>query len=107
MLIVGYVDSAASPGGGYFLVRNSLGEAWGNRGYGKLPYAYVACFALEAGTILQDLVDYTGDGYGGLHPDAPFKPRRRSRWVLISLNFLIAKRTQASTSPPIKPMWSP
>ena len=92
MLIVGYVDSTSSPGGGYFIVRNSLGEAWGNRGYGKLPYAYVACFALEAGTILQDLVDYTGDGYGGLHDDGTYGPPRRRRhgWWLIFLNLLIA-----------------
>ena len=66
MLLVGYVDSSAFPGGGYFIVRTSMGEAWGNHGHGKLPYAYVECFALEAGTILQDLVDYEGDGYGGL-----------------------------------------
>ena len=98
MLIVGYADNASAPGGGYFIVRNSLGEAWGNRGYGKLPYAYVACFALEAGTILQELVDYTGDGYGGLHTDAPFTPRRRRhRWALISLNFLIAAALVAGT----------
>lgn len=90
MLIVGYVDNAASPGGGYFLVRNSLGEAWGNRGYGKLPYAYVACFALEAGTILQDLVDYTGDGYGGLRPDEAFGGSRRPRLRFTLLNVLIA-----------------
>lgn len=92
MLIVGYVDSASSPGGGYFIVHNSLGEAWGNRGYGKLPYAYVACFALEAGTILQDLVDYTGDGYGGLHDDGAHGQSRRRRrgWWLIFLNLLIA-----------------
>ena len=91
MLIVGYVDNAATPGGGYFLVRNSLGEAWGNRGYGKLPYAYVACFALEAGTILQDLVDYTGDGYGGLHGDGSYgPPRRRRRGLFMFLNLLAA-----------------
>jgi hypothetical protein len=85
MLIVGYVDNAAAPGGGYFIVRNSLGEAWGNRGYGKLPYAYVACFALEAGTILQDLVDYTGDGYGAFHADGTFGPSRRNRRRLFTL----------------------
>ena len=91
MLIVGYVDNTASPGGGYFIVRNSLGEAWGNRGYGKLPYAYVACFALEAGTILQDLVDYTGDGYGGLHGDGSYgPPRRRRRGLFMFLNLLAA-----------------
>ena len=98
MLIVGYVDNAAAPGGGYFLVRNSLGEAWGNRGYGKLPYAYVACFALEAGTILQDLVDYTGDGYGGLHTVGPLgPPRPRRRGLLIFLNLLIAAALVAAT----------
>ncbi len=98
MLIVGYVDNAAAPGGGYFLVRNSLGEAWGNRGYGKLPYAYVACFALEAGTILQDLVDYTGDGYGGLHAVGPLgPPRPRRRGLLIFLNLLIAVALVAVT----------
>ena len=100
MLIVGYVDNAASPGGGYFIVRNSLGEAWGNRGYGKLPYAYVACFALEAGTILQDLVDYTGDGYGGLHTvmsiELPRQRHRRRRWFSF-LNFVIAVALVAGT----------
>ena len=98
MLIVGYVDSVSSPGGGYFIVRNSLGEAWGNRGYGKLPYAYVACFALEAGTILQDLVDYTGDGYGGLHADGSYgPPRRRRRGRFIFLNILVAAALVAGT----------
>lgn len=96
MLIVGYVDSAASPGGGYFIVRNSLGEAWGNRGYGKLPYAYVACFALEAGTILQDLVDYTGDGYGGLHADGA-SGRRCRRWWLVFMNLLVGAALVAGT----------
>ena len=98
MLIVGYADNASAPGGGYFIVRNSLGEAWGNRGYGKLPYAYVACFALEAGTILQELMDYTGDGYGGLHPDisaGSSHPRRR-KWLTV-LNLLVAAALVAGT----------
>ena len=101
MLIVGYVDNASSPGGGYFIVRNSLGEAWGNRGYGKLPYAYVACFALEAGTILQDLVDYTGDGYGGLHTimtvELPGQRRKRRKRRFLLLNMLIAVALVAGT----------
>ena len=101
MLIVGYVDNASSPGGGYFIVRNSLGEAWGNRGYGKLPYAYVACFALEAGTILQDLVDYTGDGYGGLHTimtiELPSQRRKRKKRRVLLLNILIAVALVAGT----------
>ena len=98
LLIVGYVDNASSPGGGYFIVRNSLGEAWGNRGYGKLPYAYVACFALEAGTILQDLVDYTGDGYGGYHSEGGFGPPRpgRRKWLFL-MNVLVAAALVAVT----------
>ncbi len=99
MLIVGYVDNAAAPGGGYFIVRNSQGEAWGNRGYGKLPYAYVACFALEAGTILQDLVDYTGDGYGGLNGDdgSYGPPHRRRRGLFTFVNILVAAALVAGT----------
>ena len=104
MLIVGYVDNVAMPGGGYFLVRNSLGEAWGNEGYGKLPYAYVACFALEAGTILQDLVDYTGDGYGGLNPDGTHDSSRSRRRGLkfLALNILMAVVLVASTWAAVK-----
>ena len=94
MLIVGYVDNTSSPGGGYFIVRNSLGTSWGNRGYGKLSYAYVACFALEAGTILQDLVDYTGDGYGGFQTVMtiipPHSVRHRRKRLRALLNLLVA-----------------
>lgn len=66
MLIVGYEDDVKAPGGGWFTVRNSWGTDWGRNGYGRVPYAYVECFCVEAGTILQDMVDYAGDGYGGM-----------------------------------------
>lgn len=100
MLLVGYVDSSAYPGGGYFIVRNSMGEAWGNHGHGKLPYAYVECFALEAGTILQDRVDYEGDGYGGLRPcSAGAGPvAKRSRfWKVLAANLLAILLVVAGT----------
>ena len=64
MLIVGFEDDRMVAGGGWFIVRNSWGSDWGKDGYGRVPYAYVECFCTEAGTILQDMVDYVGDGYG-------------------------------------------
>ena len=53
MLLVGYVDDEAITGGGYFLVRNSWGDDWGEGGYGKIPYAYIELFATSAATILR------------------------------------------------------
>lgn len=75
MLIVGYEDNRTAPGGGWFVVRNSWGSDWGEDGYGRVSYAYVECFCTEAGTILQDMVDYVGDDYGGVKRI----PRVRSR----------------------------
>ena len=98
LLIVGYMDSSAYAGGGYFIIRNSLGAGWGNRGYGKLPYAYLECFACEAGTIQQDLIDYEGDGYGGQllgEKRAPGTGRRARRMWLV--NGLVALALVAGT----------
>jgi autotransporter-associated beta strand protein len=39
VLITGYHDDAALPGGGYFIVKNSWGDWWGDGGYGKIPYS--------------------------------------------------------------------
>jgi hypothetical protein len=46
MILVGYNRAANSPGGGYFIFRNSWGEVWANNspytpGYGTIPFAYV------------------------------------------------------------------
>lgn len=52
--LVGYVDTANSPGGGYFIVRNSWGtSAFGSAnpfgaGYGTIPYQYITNDAWEA-----------------------------------------------------------
>jgi hypothetical protein len=64
-MLVGYQDSAASPGGGYFIVRNSWGTTgWGYQcpygaGYGTIPYQYITNEAWEAYTALVPGV--TGD----------------------------------------------
>lgn len=62
MCIVGYVDdgpgnTTPTPGGGYFIIRNSWGtDHWGGEcrygaGYGTIPYAYIARYAWEAYTL--------------------------------------------------------
>ncbi len=56
--LVGYVDTASSPGGGYFIVRNSWGTGWASAspfgaGYGTIPYQYITNLANEAYTTAQ------------------------------------------------------
>jgi C1A family cysteine protease len=56
--IVGYQDDGANtvtetPGGGFFILRNSWGTVWGHdcafgAGYGTIPYAYIAAYNWEA-----------------------------------------------------------
>ena len=55
--LVGYQDSASSPGGGYFIVRNSWDTTWAYQspygaGYGTIPYQYIANEAWEAFTAV-------------------------------------------------------
>ncbi len=52
MAIVGYVDDEKSPGGGYFVIRNSWKDwgydsVWGP-GYGTIPYKYIQEFGQAA-----------------------------------------------------------
>jgi hypothetical protein len=55
--LVGYQDSPSSPGGGYFIVRNSWDTTWGYQspyggGYGTIPYQYITNEAWEAVTAV-------------------------------------------------------
>ena len=89
MLIVGYEDDKMVAGGGWFIVRNSWGSDWGKDGYGKVPYAYVECFCTEAGTILQDMVDYAGDGYGNRVAAQAKTPERRRGGLVFLISGLV------------------
>jgi C1A family cysteine protease len=59
MCLIGYQDDAASPGGGYFILRNSWGtHSWGYQcpygaGNGTIPYQYIVNDATEAAAMLQ------------------------------------------------------
>jgi len=55
MCLIGYQDDASAPGGGFFILRNSWGTAWGincpyGAGNGTIPYAYLANDGWEAVT---------------------------------------------------------
>jgi C1A family cysteine protease len=51
--IVGFQDDQNTPGGGYFIIRNSWGRDWGPKnhygsGYGLIPYEYISEYCMEA-----------------------------------------------------------
>ncbi len=55
MVLVGYQDDSSVPGGGFFIIRNSWGAAWGTTceygpGYGTIPYKYIKEHCWEAYT---------------------------------------------------------
>ncbi len=43
--LVGFRQSTAFPGGGYFIFRNSFGLSFGNKGYGFLSFQYIRAYA--------------------------------------------------------------
>jgi len=40
--LIGYIDDASAPGGGYFIAENSWGTSWGYHGYFYVPYSVLA-----------------------------------------------------------------
>lgn len=64
--LVGYQDAPTSPGGGYFIVRNSWSTGWAYQspygaGYGTIPYQYIANDASEAFTAAVPGILLEGD----------------------------------------------
>jgi len=48
IVLAGYADDPKQPGGGMFVFRNSFGPGWGEKGYGRMSYAYVRAYANDA-----------------------------------------------------------
>jgi hypothetical protein len=46
--LVGFRESRAFPGGGYFIFRNSMGTGFGSDGYGFVSFAYIRSYANDA-----------------------------------------------------------
>jgi C1A family cysteine protease len=68
--LVGYQDSHISPGGGYFIVRNSWNTTWAYQspyggGYGTIPYQYIANDGWEAFTAVVPGINTEEDGGDG------------------------------------------
>jgi hypothetical protein len=84
--LVGYVDTPTSPGGGYFIVRNSWGTAaFGSvspfgAGYGTIPYQYITNDAWEAFTAVVPGINSAEDT--GDEDDAEEKPAKPSTVVI-------------------------
>ena len=76
VILVGYVDTASSPGGGYFIVRNSWGTTgFGSAcpfgaGYGTIPYQYITNDCYEAYTAVVPGINSVMDEDQGTNEDS-------------------------------------
>jgi len=83
MALVGYEDNDESPGGGFFILRNSWGNRWAadcsyGAGYGTIPYAFLTRYGWEAYAGMAKGEDKMNKNIKSRSEDgvAPKKPRR-------------------------------
>lgn len=80
MLFVGYQDDTNTPGGGYFIFRNSWGTtSWGasctyGAGYGTLPYQYMTSYGWEAYATDAAVAPCPPRPYQPVCPPRPYQP---------------------------------
>jgi len=67
VLLVGYVDVPGSYGGGYFIVKNSWGDDWGEEGFFRIGYSQVDDYWIEFGKWAYRY--YLGDHIDIYEPD--------------------------------------
>ena len=56
VLIIGYQTDTETPGGGYLIFKNSHSESFGDKGYGRIPYAYALLYANDAMALHLDTI---------------------------------------------------
>jgi C1A family cysteine protease len=66
--LVGFRESKAFPGGGYFVFRNSFGTSFGDKGYGFVSFQYLRTYA-------NDAIAISSEPWPVRTPTRPPKPR--------------------------------
>jgi purine nucleosidase len=66
VIIVGYQDDPDIPGGGCFIFKNSHGEGYGEKGYGRMPYAYAGKYANDGIVLVTEKDGQHGQNFVSL-----------------------------------------
>lgn len=100
LCLVGYQDSPHSPGGGFFIVRNSWGTTnWGyacpyGAGYGTIPYQYITNEAYIGESFTAALVGQRGENEEGDNEEEPTDTSESTVTIAVSPNVTITIATK-------------